>query len=125
MGIEQKVKDLIISQYGTMKAFAGAIGMPNSTLDSIFHRGLQNASISNIIKICTALDISADALCADEVIPVIKIAGAPLSADEIELIKKYRTLDERGRVAVLRTADYEFEATYGGERGTISGPMAQ
>lgn len=33
-----------------------------STLNSIFTRGIQNATISNILKICDELHISADAL---------------------------------------------------------------
>ena len=62
MNIETELKELILSRFGTMKAFSEKIELPNSTIDSIFRRGVNNASITNIIKICKALEISASAL---------------------------------------------------------------
>ena len=52
MNIETELKELILSRFGTMKAFSEKIELPNSTIDSIFRRGVNNASFTNIIKIC-------------------------------------------------------------------------
>lgn len=43
--------------------------MPYQTMDSILKRGVDKASVSNIIKICKALDISADELANGYLVP--------------------------------------------------------
>ena len=59
---EELLKSLILSKYRSIREFTTQIGMPYSTLDSIFKRGVRKASVENIIRICDALNISADAL---------------------------------------------------------------
>ena len=41
--------------------------MAYSTLDSIFKRGIQNATLTNVLKICKGLHISADALANGDI----------------------------------------------------------
>ena len=67
MTIENRLKDLILDQYSSIREFTIKIDMAYSTLDSIFKRGIQNATLSNILKICDALHISADALANGEI----------------------------------------------------------
>ena len=69
--VEENLKNLIVSKYGTMVNFSSKIGMSNSTLAAIINRGVNNASVSNLIKICNELDISADALAGGEIKPNI------------------------------------------------------
>ncbi|MDE6474755.1 MAG: helix-turn-helix domain-containing protein [Clostridia bacterium] len=66
--LEKQVVDLIIKNYSSKSEFARKADLPYSTLDSIFKRGLQNASIANIIKLCNALNISADGLSNGKII---------------------------------------------------------
>lgn len=68
MTIEQELKALIVKRYGSAKNFALEINMPNSTLDNIFRRGVLNSSVTNIIKICNALEISADELADGKIV---------------------------------------------------------
>lgn len=68
--IEEKLKELIIARYGTMLAFSSAINIPNSTLAAILIRGVDKASINNIIKICNELNISTDALAEGKIVQV-------------------------------------------------------
>lgn len=72
MTIENKLKDLILDQYSSIREFTIKIDMAYSTLDSIFKRGIQNATLSNILKICDALHISADALANGEIEYTVK-----------------------------------------------------
>ena len=44
------------------------MGMPYSTMDSIFKRGVANASVINIIKICETLGINTDDLAKGEIV---------------------------------------------------------
>lgn len=62
MPVEQELKNLILQKYRSVRAFSEQTGIPYSTIDSIFKRGIANSSVSNIIKICRALGIDADAL---------------------------------------------------------------
>lgn len=68
MTTEENLKELIISRYGTMREFATQINMSQSTLATILTRGVHNASIGNILKICKALRISADELANDNIV---------------------------------------------------------
>lgn len=56
--IEDELKRRIKEKYGSMKNFSNEIGLPYTTLDSIFKRGIMNASASNILKITNELGIS-------------------------------------------------------------------
>lgn len=88
MTIEEKLKDLILSKYNSVSEFTRTIDMPNSTLDSIFKRGIGNSSVTNVIKICKALGISADALADGEILAV-----TPRSIDISERIEVKDVLD--------------------------------
>ena len=60
--MENKVKNLIISRYGTLSNFCEKIDLPYSTVDSILKRGFVKANVLNVIKICDELGISIDSL---------------------------------------------------------------
>lgn len=111
MSVESDLKNLIIERYGTVKAFSQSVGLPNSTLDSIFRRGVLKASVTNIIKICDELGISADGLGEGEIVARSGSLNRELvlTPGEAEAIKKYRALDERGKMAVDSTLAREYE----------------
>lgn len=67
MTIEDKLKNLILEQYSSIREFTIKIDMAYSTLDSIFKRGIQNATLTNVLKICKGLHISADALANGDI----------------------------------------------------------
>lgn len=69
MKTEEKLKDLIKIKYGSLRKFCNETGIPQSTLSTIMVKGINNASIRTIIKICQALDISTDELAEGRVIP--------------------------------------------------------
>lgn len=79
MTIEERLKDLILTRHYSISEFTRSIDMPNSTLESIFKRGIGNSSVTNIIKVCKALGISADALADGEIVPVTKLTGKPIN----------------------------------------------
>ena len=71
MSKEEKLKEYILSKYGSLREFTLTVNMPYSTLTSVLKRGIDNASISNIVKICRSLGISADSLADGEIVPII------------------------------------------------------
>ena len=70
MTIEEKLKDLILSEYGSLRNFTMLVGLPYSTVDGMLKRGIQNATVSNVLTICAALGISADELGQGRIVPV-------------------------------------------------------
>lgn len=70
MTTEDKLKELILKRYNSIREFTISIDIPYTTMDSIFRRGIGNSSVSNVIKICKALGISVDALADGEIVPI-------------------------------------------------------
>lgn len=110
MTIEERLKYLILAHYKSLNAFASAAGVPYTTIVSILERGLLNARIGTIIKICKCLGISADSLGDGEIV-ARDTSGLNLNTHEVESIRKYRALDERGKRAVDETLEREYGYT--------------
>lgn len=72
MKLEEKLKEYILSRYKSILEFSNEIDMPYATIASIFKRGISNSSVTNIIKICNALEISADELANGNIVKVDK-----------------------------------------------------
>lgn len=70
MTIEEQLKNLILTRYNSLREFTIDIDMAYSTMDSIIRRGIQNATLTNVFKICKALNISADALEQGQIVPL-------------------------------------------------------
>lgn len=68
MTIEDRLKELILSKYKSIREFTTDIDIPYSTLDTILKRGIRKANVDNIIKICESLNISADSLANGEIV---------------------------------------------------------
>lgn len=69
MTTEEKLKDYILTKYKSVREFTIMADIPYTTVKSILDRGVGNSSVNNVIKICKALHISADALANGEIIP--------------------------------------------------------
>ena len=68
---EDKLKAYILDRYKSIREFTLSIDMPYTTFDSVLKRGIDNSSITNIIKICKALNISADELANGNIVSTI------------------------------------------------------
>lgn len=68
MTIEEKLKDLILTRYKSMREFTQVADIPYTTMDSILKRGVANSSVSNIVKICKVLNLSMDDLANGEIV---------------------------------------------------------
>ena len=58
--LEEEIKEIIIDRYGTLAEFARKSDIPYTTIDSMLKRGIKNANVLNVIKVCDALNISVD-----------------------------------------------------------------
>lgn len=93
MTVEERLKELIIEKYGTMKDFTDKIGIPNSTFANILRRGVQNANVLTIIKICQALCISTDDLAEGRIVPTSRIIPQPKRIEDIIFNTKQELLN--------------------------------
>lgn len=100
--VETQLKALIIKEFGSIRQFSITIDMAYSTLDNILRRGVNNANINNIIKICVALNINADDLAKGYIVhnPAEKIG-------QDKKIPVYRTIYSSPRLGADEIAFYE------------------
>ncbi|VED60453.1 helix-turn-helix domain-containing protein [Staphylococcus simulans] len=59
---EKHLKSLMELKSGTVKAFSNDIGLAYTTVRSILERGVLNAKVENVIKICNGLNIKPEDL---------------------------------------------------------------
>ena len=95
MSIEEKLKDLILSRYKSIREFTLEIDLPYTTLDSLFRRGINNSSVSNVLKVCKALHISGDALAQGKIVPIQEQnqVKSLYNGDQVETYEKIHKLD--------------------------------
>ena len=80
---EEMLRDYILSKYRSVLEFTETIGMPYSTISTIFRRGIDTANIQNIIKICQELEISADALAEGRIESVRHDKDKPTRIEDV------------------------------------------
>lgn len=110
MAVETKLKELILSRYKSIREFTQTIDMSYSTMDSILRRGVGNSSVSNIIKICKALNISADELANGKIVQNDYYTRVQNSSTEIEDIfykAKFRLINTERLTIDGRPVDKE------------------
>jgi hypothetical protein len=62
MKIETTLKNYIIERYGSVRAFAIQHRIAYTTVASVLKRGIDNSSVTTIVRICDALNLSSDHL---------------------------------------------------------------
>ena len=62
MSIEEQLKQEILSNYKSIRAFTIELDIPYSTLDSAFKRGIANSSVSTMIQVFCALDLDIESI---------------------------------------------------------------
>ena len=105
MTVEKKLQDFILSSYRSIREFTQSIGMPYSTFATILNRGVDNSSVTNIIKICKALGISADELANGEIVPLSHPSRATKTESDLLIefisfttrLKNSKRITARGR----------------------------
>lgn len=68
--IEDKLRKLITERYGSVKKFSDKVGLPYTTIASIFQRGISNAKVTNIIKITEELGIDINQLIDGKIVSI-------------------------------------------------------
>lgn len=106
MTIEDQLRDTIKEKYGSITNFSKSIGVPATSIYSILQRGIANAGIAMVIKIFDAVGLDASSIdtgCLEEK----KAVREYVIGKELEIVKKYRTLDAHGKRMVDLVLDEE------------------
>ena len=90
MTLEARLKKIILSRYRTIKDFAADIDLAYSTVDTILRRGVNKASVTNIITICHALNISVDELAQGRIVAVDTSAAKKTNIEVSNLLEVLR-----------------------------------
>lgn len=102
---EDLIKQLITNTGLSLRAFAQKADLPYSTLRSMLERGINNASVDNVLKLCKMLNISFEELDEmannNSLIPLNKndsnkidtlaahLEGKNLTPQKMKLLEKY------------------------------------
>ena len=68
MKIEESLKKHITERYGSVRAFAIKHNIAYTTVVSVLKRGINNSSITTIVRICDALNLSSDKLLEGHIV---------------------------------------------------------
>lgn len=88
MTIEEELKQFILSRYHSLREFTMSTDIPYTTLDSILKRGIKNSAVSNIMKICHALRISADSLANGSIVIIQKQVIQEKTKDIMDILEE-------------------------------------
>ncbi len=92
----------------TIEELAKKSGVPKGTLNKIINGVTKDPQLETVRAIANALECSLDDLDDNSNVYVLSGSGNMLlDADEKELIKKYRDLDDRGKSMVMCLIDKE------------------
>lgn len=106
MSIEDQLKNEILRRYKTVKGFSEHIGVPNSTVNSMFKRGIKNAGIVSMIKIFSALDLDIASVADGSLRKIgVKKCCDDLNGTDCERAESMLDLsmEERAAVMIMRT----------------------
>ncbi|HCO75003.1 MAG TPA: XRE family transcriptional regulator [Clostridium sp.] len=58
MNKTEKLKNIILSRYGSIREFSKIVGIPSTTLTSALDRDIGGMAVDRVIKICDVLDLN-------------------------------------------------------------------
>lgn len=97
MTMEEQLKKEILSRYKSIRAFTTDIGIPYSTLDSVFKRGISNSGVSTMIKIFSALGLDVESIQSGKLKKKTSVVPFDISEEAHQIARDYDGLDSHGR----------------------------
>ena len=93
---ENRIKEIIINRYGSLKKFCEIIDMPWTTLDSILKRGFSNSNITNVMKISHELNLDNESLASGRIVDFVEREVVERK-DNPKIIQYYDQLNDIGK----------------------------
>lgn len=92
-----KVKDEILRQYASIRAFSRESGIPHGTIVSGINRGIEGMAYDKVIQICDTLNIDYVTFEPN----YVESKSNEIAADEKVLLANYRQLSDEKKKKVL------------------------
>ena len=108
MTIEERLKNHINSKYESVNDFCVRSGIPNSTLQTVFTRGITNTSSKTIFRVCDALSLDPYRNMASFHRPVLIIHGDQDGIVPIAYSYRAKETYPDVRLEVIQGADHGF-----------------
>lgn len=93
---ENRIKEIIINKYGSLKKFCEIIDMPWTTLDSILKRGFSNSNITNVMKISHELKVDTESLASGKIVGSIEKVKSG-KKEPPKIMQYYEALNDLGK----------------------------
>lgn len=99
------LEDIMQQKSISIPDVARMCNLPDSTIRSIISRKSKTVALEVAFKISKGLNVSLEELNGE----ILKQSDSPRSNNEQEVIKKYRVLDEHGKMLVDNVLDLEYK----------------
>ncbi len=90
------IKNEIKHKYKSVRQFASAVNIPQSTIISAMRKGIGGTSFDTVVKMCSALDIK-----------LSMNSGIFMDKEMTELLESFGELDDRGKNSVRSVCSVE------------------
>ncbi|MCR5502251.1 MAG: transcriptional regulator [Lachnospiraceae bacterium] len=94
------LKDAILEQYKSIRAFCNETGIPYSTLVTALDRGIEGMAYGTVLRMCERLNLSPADFSGIE-----ELSGANRKLYERKLISSFARLNKDGRRKILELMD--------------------
>ena len=109
MTIEEQLKKIILDRYKSVRAFTQDIGIPYSTVDTMFKRGIYGTGVSTILKLFQALELDVESISTGELKPKTKNAPTTESSEsdvqKKRLMGNYDKMNSFGKERLVEHSD--------------------
>mgnify|MGYP004547764115 FL=1 len=99
MNVEEKLKELILANYKSIRAFTVAASIPYSTVDNIFKRGIGGTAVTTVVRICDLLGITVEGITHGIIEP--KENSAQLTPAQAKLLGSFDQLNDEGQIKAV------------------------
>lgn len=110
MTIEESLREIILSQYKTINNFATCVGIPRTTIFSIFNRGIMNTGVQTVIQIFDALDLDVESISSGTLRYKTTASAKTTDAARERLLSNFSVLNEDGQSVLLEVSDAMVES---------------
>ena len=103
MSVEEQLKQLILSNSKSVRAFTLETQLPYSTVDNIFKRGIGGTAVTTVVKICDALNITVEGITRGHIEPRNSSVLSPslLTPRQSALLSSFDQLNEEGQTKAV------------------------
>lgn len=105
MTIEEQLKNEILNNYKSIRAFTQKIDIPYSTLDTIFKRGIGGAGVNTVLKIFNELSLDIESIDKGVLTPNNSNNNPVLNQQKKILINNYDQLNDSGKEKLLEYSE--------------------